>query len=113
MTSHPHNPQIVNVSAVRIREIFNTSQHATSIENGEYLEVFVRDDVLQDETARKKNLPLGTRSQYLRYFNLRRQWMVEIHRYLQPDGTLGASGRPDPKRVNMGDVIYKYDPELD
>jgi len=39
--------------------------------------------------------------------------MVEIHRYLQPDGTLGASGRPDPKRVNMGDVIYKYDPELD
>jgi hypothetical protein len=31
---------------------------------------------------------------------------ASIHRYLRPDGTLGASGRPDPKRLVEGGVKY-------
>jgi len=26
-----------------------------------------------------------------------------VHQYLLPNGTLGGSGRPDPKRVTVGD----------
>lgn len=29
-----------------------------------------------------------------------------VHRYLRPDGTLGASGKPDPKRVLHAGVVY-------
>ena len=44
--------------------------------------------------------PPGTRSQIIRYFK-GRQWVLEVHQYLRPDGTLGASGLPDPKRLRM------------
>jgi hypothetical protein len=30
-----------------------------------------------------------------------------MHQYLRPDGTIGASGQPDPKRLVVeGDVWY-------
>jgi hypothetical protein len=29
-----------------------------------------------------------------------------VHRYLRMDGTLGASGMPDPKKVIEGRTIY-------
>ncbi len=29
-----------------------------------------------------------------------------VHRYLRPDGTVGASGMPDPKELLDDDVIY-------
>jgi hypothetical protein len=32
------------------------------------------------------------------------------HQYLRPDGTLGASGRPDPKAIFSEDVLYIIDP---
>jgi hypothetical protein len=28
-----------------------------------------------------------------------------VHQYLRPDGTIGASGRPDPKRLFLEDRI--------
>jgi hypothetical protein len=30
-----------------------------------------------------------------------------VHQYLRPDGTLGASGLPDPKLVVHEGVVYK------
>jgi len=29
-----------------------------------------------------------------------------VHQYLRSDGTLGASGQPDPKRIVIGNVVY-------
>jgi hypothetical protein len=29
-----------------------------------------------------------------------------VHQYLQPDGTLGASGQPDPKRLLHDGILY-------
>ena len=57
-----------------------------------------------------KNLPPGTVSQEVHYFDtdggkLRRRAIV--HQYLQPDGTLGASGKPDPKWL-MGEDGTTY-----
>ena len=103
-----NNLSTVRVSGPRIAEIFNTSQHATSIANGEYRVEVTTDKVIRDETADDKKFPRGTRSQYLRYFDSDNNWVVGMHQYLQPDGTIGASGRPDPKHVVIGNTIYEF-----
>jgi hypothetical protein len=39
--------------------------------------------------------------------------LAVVHRYLRTDGTLGASGRPDPKRLREGGILYVADPEAE
>jgi hypothetical protein len=39
--------------------------------------------------------------------------MAIVHQYLRPDGTLGASGLPDPKWLRDGDRILILDDSLD
>lgn len=72
------------------------------LESGE-LVAFVERDTL----AQAAWLPAGTRSQILHYYTLDLKSKVAIvHRYLRPDGKLGASGMPDPKQVLDEGVIY-------
>lgn len=33
--------------------------------------------------------------------------LARAHRYLRPDGKIGASGLPDPKRVFVNGVLYR------
>ncbi len=35
------------------------------------------------------------------------------HRYLRPDNTVGASGKPDPKRIYLADRILTLRPQPD
>jgi hypothetical protein len=48
-----------------------------------------------------------TRSQEISYFDANNQEVARVHQYLKPDGNLGGSGRPDPKRVFQGGVLYR------
>jgi hypothetical protein len=53
----------------------------------------------------KAKEPFCTRSQIISYV----AGGVEIaraHRYLRPDGTLGASGKPDPKAFFDGETLF-------
>lgn len=34
--------------------------------------------------------------------------IARVHQYLRPDGTLGASGKPDPKPLMVNGVVYIY-----
>lgn len=43
--------------------------------------------------------PRCTRSQILYYRDHADNVVAVVHQYPRPDGTLGASGRPDPKRL--------------
>jgi len=55
----------------------------------------------------KANQPYCTRSQTVRYVDLQEGREVAlVHQYLREDGSLGASGRPDPKRISQGTTIY-------
>jgi len=94
----------VFVSPNSIRERFNASQYPSLIAQGLLKAQTVRDTVLRDPPPGKG--PPGTRSQFIRYWNQSGRWVVEIHQYLRPDGTLGGSGKPDPKRLVIGNVIY-------
>ena len=52
-------------------------------------------------------LPEGTRSQMVWYLGQDGQKLILVHQYLLPDGTIGGSGRPDPKRMVLDDeIIY-------
>lgn len=50
-------------------------------------------------------MPAGTLSQIIAYRQGGRQVAI-VHQYLKPDGTLGASGLPDPKRLLINGLLY-------
>jgi hypothetical protein len=50
--------------------------------------------------------PLCTRSQMVAYFDAANQEVARVHQYKRPDGSIGASGKPDPKRLLVDGIIY-------
>ena len=53
--------------------------------------------------------PFCTRAQTIRYIDKDGQWAVVLFQYLRPDKTLGASGKPDPKRLRIGKTVFILD----
>lgn len=53
------------------------------------------------------NEPFCTWTQEVFYIDANNQEIARIHQYLRPDGTLGASGRPDPKQLIENGVMYR------
>lgn len=52
--------------------------------------------------------PFCTWSQEVSYIDpTTNEEVARAHRYLRPDGTIGASGLPDPKRVVHNGIIYR------
>ena len=85
-----------------LRSYFNTADLAGQVERGELVAGLWEDRHLR----RPRHEPHCTRSQMLIYWTERRQPIALVHRYLRADGSLGASGQPDPKRVVVGDIVY-------
>lgn len=50
--------------------------------------------------------PFCTYSQLIEYYTLTGTKVAVVHQYLRPDGTIGASGVPDPKMVLDRGVVY-------
>ena len=65
---------------------------------------YLRDAHLKE--PERKGEPWCTRGQMIRYLDPDGQWVVEVFQYLRPDGSLGASGKPDPKRIRIGSTIF-------
>ena len=97
------------VEAEAMRQAFNQAQLYHRLLAGE-LQASVRDDSHLSR-ARAVNLdsPFCTHSQIAAYFE-ESELIAVVHQYLQPDGTLGASGQPDPKWLRVGEDIWKYRP---
>jgi hypothetical protein len=93
-----------------LRGYFNAWKLWEKVQAGEMLTVVYKDRKPGD--AAPPDLPKGTKSQEVHYFDtsqgkLRRRAIV--HQYLQPDGTIGASGKPDPKWLLGEDgTIYAF-----
>jgi hypothetical protein len=90
--------------------MFNQSQYPSLIEQGLLPAQYLRNNHLSAPETQGE--PRCTHAQMIRYFNEQGQWVVEVFQYLRPDAQLGASGRPDPKRLRLGQVIYIADPEI-
>lgn len=92
------------VTPERMRTLFRNSQLPEHISQGILQPVVLKDSVIQNPVA--KGEPPGTRSQIIRYNDESGRWVVEVHQYLRPNGSIGASGKPDPKRLRIGGTIF-------
>jgi hypothetical protein len=102
MTQNPRD-EIVYVSKSELRPKFNDGGLRQLIESGA-----LRAKRLSNRDLKGPNPwqgPICTHSQYVRCLDSHGRLIVEIHRYLGPNGTLGASGKPDPKRLREGNRI--------
>jgi hypothetical protein len=99
-------PKIERVTPEQLRKLFNDN----------YLDL-IRAGKIQGNVIRGAGRhpslylarePFCTESQELSYADpITGQELARAHRYLRPDGTLGASGLPDPKRVFLKGVLYR------
>lgn len=53
------------------------------------------------------NEPFCTRSQMVSYRDASDNEVARVHQYLRTDGTIGASGKPDPKRLLVAGTLYR------
>lgn len=79
-----------------IRKIFNDSQIFERAQAGDLTADVKRDSHPDIPPAGE---PHCTRSQIVYYYTRKDEPVAIAHQYLRPDGTIGASGRPDPKRI--------------
>ena len=94
------------VDVDKLRAMFNDGRFRERAAEGSLFTFAYRDNPVPED-ALPDNCPLGTRSQEVHYFDARtRQRVAIVHQYVRPDGTIGASGLPDPKYVVVGTDVY-------
>jgi hypothetical protein len=84
--------------------LFNEGQYWDRMRNGEFTPVLLED---RHPSVMKADEPFCTQSQSISYRDSEDREVVRVHQYLRPDKTLGASGRPDPKRLYQNGVWYR------
>jgi len=88
------------VSPDIIRERFNQEQFFEQVQRGDLRQrVLKPDNHLSRRQREKINEPRCTRSQMVLYATKDGKPVALVHQYRRPDGQIGASGRPDPKRL--------------
>ena len=96
--------RIKTVSKSIIRKKFNEGSLLQQIKEGKLVKKILRDKAIK--SPKPYQGPRGTRTQYIRYTDLNGKIIVEFHQFLRPDGTLGAKGKPDPKKLRVGKDLW-------
>lgn len=97
-------PQIVRVSEAELRKLFNDN-YLDDIRAGR---IQPRIDADRHPSLPLANEPFCTFSQQISYVDVAtNQEVARAHQYLRPDGTIGLSGLPDPKRVFLNGIWYR------
>ncbi|MCK4388475.1 MAG: hypothetical protein KAW00_06845 [Dehalococcoidia bacterium] len=105
--SPPLSDEVKYVPKESICRMFNESQYPLMIAKGQLMPQFLRNDHLKKPEEKKE--PDCTRSQMIRYSDKAGHWAVEVHQYFRADKTIGGSGRPDPKRLRIGNTVFAVD----
>lgn len=101
----PHDQDEMPVEWVSkdiIRQYFNRSQILDRVRSGE-LTTYKKWHSHLDPPPEGE--PFCTESQILYYYTQNNAPIAVVHQYLRPDGTLGGSGLPDPKKIVLKDRI--------
>jgi hypothetical protein len=90
------------VPARDLQQRFNNDRYFERVQSNELLATV---ESSRPASPSKGQSP-GTLSQMVWYFGAEGR-VALVHQYLRPDGTLGASGRPDPKRLILdNEILY-------
>ena len=82
-----------------IRQVFNACQYYDKATSG-----VVKTTIFKSKHRSPATEPYCTHSQLLVYWESGNP-VALVHQYLRPDGKIGASGKPDPKRVVIGNRV--------
>jgi hypothetical protein len=87
-----------------MREIFNSGRYFERLQSCEFTAI-----ILEERPASPgANEPAYTRSRMLSYRDRATDnELARVHQYDRPDGKIGASGRPDPKRLIRDGVMFR------
>jgi len=86
-----------------MRQFFNDDKLWDKAKSGELTSV-----ILESRNAPEvAQQPPGTLSQSISYRDPDGNEIARIHQYLKPDGNLGGSGQPDPKRLFHDGILYR------
>ena len=94
---------IRRVDARELRRLFNEGRYWERAIAGEFSQVVLDD---RHPSLPAANEPFCTHSQIVSYRDDNNKEVARVHQYLRQDGSLGASRRPDPKKLKEGDVLY-------
>jgi hypothetical protein len=97
-------PPIVRIPEAEMQRRFNEGRYWERLRAGE-LTSRLWDDRHPALTLAKE--PECTRSQMVQYVDSQSNEVARVHQYLRPDGSLGASGKPDPKRLFENGTLYR------
>ena len=98
------NPVIVKVEAHDLRRLFNDGRFVERASLGELIVVLLDN---RHPSPPRADEPYCTHSQMLSYRLLDGTEVARAHQYLRPDGSIGASGLPDPKKVRIKGTIFQ------
>ena len=87
-----------------MRRRFNRGTFYERVQSGELRAVARRDST---PVRTKANEPAGTHSQEVSYLDAANQEVARVHQYIRPQGHVGASGLPDPKRLFENGILYR------
>ena len=87
-----------------MRELFNEGNYWQRATDGEF-KIVVLETRHPALLAAKE--PFCTQSQMVSYRDSSGSEIARVHQYLRVDGTIGASGKPDPKRLFKDGVLYR------
>lgn len=93
------------VDADTLRRLFNTGAYWEEARAGRLSQV-----VKWERTPALATEPPGTRSQVVAYYDAEGRRVAIVHQYLRPDGMIGGSGRPDPKELLDGGILFYAKP---
>lgn len=86
--------------------MFNQGAYWDKVKSGELVPVHLED---RHPALTAANEPFCTRSQMLSYRDASNREIARVHQYLRTDGTIGASGKPDPKRLLHEGTLYRLE----
>ena len=85
-----------------LRRLFNEGRYYERMRAGEFRTVIVREYRRRGGDRRVRN----TKSQFVEYWDRSGNLVAPVHQDRRADGTLGGSGKPDPKRLVHEGVLY-------
>ena len=86
-----------------LRGMFNDGEFWKKAKCGDLIQNIVKEN---HPSAPLAPVPYCTRSQLISYHDKSGRKVAIVHQYLKPDGTIGASGKPDPKMILHNGVRY-------
>ncbi len=93
------------ISAKEIRAYFNEGRYVDLVSYGVLKTKLIR----EGPAGPSANQPPGTKSQVIAYLDSSSKQVAVVHQYVTPAGTLGGSGKPDPKRLLHNGTLYVLD----